>query len=100
MTITGVIVIFAATWFITLYILLPLGMKSQAEDGEVAPGTPASAPARFKIKRTVTRTTLIAIPIWIVLMAIIEFGLITLDDVDFLSGIEPASWQTAPANGN
>lgn len=44
MAITSAIVLFAVIWFMLLLIALPMRMKSQEQDGNVVPGTPASAP--------------------------------------------------------
>ena len=44
MTITGAIVLYAVCWFMTLFVVLPIGVQSQEEAGDVVPGTPASAP--------------------------------------------------------
>ena len=44
MAITSALVLFAVIWFMLLLMALPMRMKSQEEDGEVVPGTPASAP--------------------------------------------------------
>ena len=39
MNLTGGIVLYAVLWFLTLFVLLPIGQVSQAEAGEVVPGT-------------------------------------------------------------
>ena len=82
MTITGAIVLFAVTWFMVFFCVLPLGYTSQAEAGRVEPGTPASAPADHLIARKARITTLIAIVIWATLAAVILWGGIGIDDLD------------------
>ena len=89
MTITAVIVLLAVIWFMTLYISLPIGMKSQGDVGEVAPGTPASAPSDFHLKRKLMWVTIIATPIWLAVCAVIWFVPWSMGDLDFFSGIEP-----------
>ena len=42
MNLTGGIVLYAVLWFLVLFVLLPFGQQSQADAGEVTPGTPAS----------------------------------------------------------
>ena len=44
MTITGAVVLFAVIWFVSLLVALPIGIRTQGEAGNVAPGTPSSAP--------------------------------------------------------
>ncbi|MGB3315354.1 MAG: DUF1467 family protein, partial [Albidovulum sp.] len=53
MNLTGGIVLFAVIWFLVLFIALQIRPKSQAEAGEVVPGTPAGAPANVQMKRKV-----------------------------------------------
>ena len=38
-------VVFAVVWFLTLFVVLPIGLRTQDEAGRIEPGTPASAPA-------------------------------------------------------
>lgn len=52
--------VFFVIWWITLFAVLPIGMRSQADEGEVVLGTVASAPARFRALRVVILTTLIS----------------------------------------
>ncbi len=35
-------------WWITLFAVLPIGMRTQAEENVVVPGSVESAPARFR----------------------------------------------------
>lgn len=90
MTITGAIVLLAVIWFMTLYISLPIGMKSQGDVGQVEPGTPASAPSEFHLRRKLWRVTLISVPIWAVVASVIAFGGIRVSEIDFFSDISPA----------
>ncbi|MGM0584504.1 MAG: DUF1467 family protein [Pseudomonadota bacterium] len=90
MTITGAIVLLAVIWFMTLYISLPIGMKSQGDVGKVEPGTPASAPSEFHLRRKLWRVTLISVPIWVVVTSVIAFGGIRVSELDFFSDINPA----------
>ena len=41
---TGFAIYFVA-WWVLLFIVLPFGVRSQDEDGEVVPGTDPGAPA-------------------------------------------------------
>ena len=45
MSITGAVVLFAVIWFMVFFIVLPIRFRSQQDEGEIVPGTPASAPA-------------------------------------------------------
>jgi predicted secreted protein len=88
MTVSAAIVLFAVIWFMTLFIVLPIRMKSQSEDGNVVAGTPASAPADANFKRKVMWTSIIAVILWIPSVYVISTGMISLDSLDY-GGITP-----------
>ena len=60
MSITGAIVLYAVFWFLTFYIVLQVRTKTQAEAGEVVPGTPPGAPAVEDVGRSAKIATMIA----------------------------------------
>ena len=82
MNLTGGIVLYAVLWFLALFVLLPIGQKSQAEMGEVTPGTPAGAPHEPKLKKKMLWATVIAGLIWGVIAYIILGGVITRSDIE------------------
>ena len=47
MPLLTVAAIYFIIWWTVLFIVLPLGYRTQQEDGEVTIGTVESAPARF-----------------------------------------------------
>jgi len=85
-TITGAIVLFAVFWFLALYMILPLFVRSQEEAGEVEPGTSAGAPDQPMMKKKLIWTTVAAIVMWIIAYAIIEADIISVADIGRLSG--------------
>ena len=82
MTITAAIVLFAVTWFMVFFCVLPIRFQSQAEAGDVVAGTPKSAPATESIGRKAQITSLIAVVLWVVLYLTITSGVITLQNMD------------------
>lgn len=82
MSITSAIVLYAVTWFMVFFIVLPIRFVSQGDTGEVLKGTPAGAPATHVVARKAKLTTLIAIVVWAVLAGIILSGVITIEDID------------------
>jgi len=82
MTITAAIVLFAVTWFMVFFCILPVRFQSQDEAGDVVTGTPKSAPANEVIGKKAKLTSLIAIVIWVVLYFTITSGVITLNNMD------------------
>ncbi|MFT3690132.1 DUF1467 family protein [Paenirhodobacter sp.] len=87
MNLTGGIVLFAVIWFMVFFVVLPIRFQSQEEAGEVVPGTPPSAPADARIGRKAWITTLIAVPLWAVIAAVILSGVITIRDLDWFGRI-------------
>ncbi len=82
MTITAALVVFAVTWFMVFFIVLPIRFRSQADAGAIVPGTPASAPAEAMIKIKAQITTAIAVVLSGLIYWIITSGLITIDNMD------------------
>lgn len=84
MNLTGGIVLFASLWFLTLFCVMPIGQRSQADAGEVIPGTHAGAPSRINWRRKLIWTTAITSAMWAVLAWIILGGVITRADISNL----------------
>ncbi|MDG0990687.1 MAG: DUF1467 family protein [Yoonia sp.] len=85
MGITSAIVLFAVIWFMTFLVVLPLGLQTQAEAGEIVPGTHGSSPANLQMRRKVRLTSLWAAGIWVVVAGTILSGLITVRDLDWFN---------------
>ncbi len=90
MSITSALVLYVVIWAVVLFMILPQWQTSQIEDGEITPGSPASAPTDAMIKKKLIVTTVIATCVYAVIFSIIFFRLITLDDIPFLN--PPASY--------
>jgi len=88
MPITGGLILFASIWFTALIISLQVGIKTQADNGNVVPGTPASAPANINMKKRLLIVTIVTIVLWLVIAAIILSGRITLQDIDFFGRLD------------
>ncbi len=82
--VTG-IVLYAVIWFMTLFVILPLRMTSQREDGKRLIGTHASAPANPQMRRRFILTSIVAIVIWGIIATIILTGVITIADIDMFT---------------
>lgn len=81
MSITSGIVLYMVIWAVTFLIINPLWQVSQAEDGNIVPGTPESAPVDAMVARKALWTTLWATIAFGVIFYVIEWKVITLDDV-------------------
>lgn len=53
------VAIYFVAWWLVLFAMLPFGVKTQEEDGDVTLGTVASAPRGPHMRRAVIRTTIV-----------------------------------------
>ena len=86
MSIVSAIVLFAVIWFMVLFVVLPIRVETQRDIGERVDGTHAGSPSsNFSMKRKFRITTIWALPIWILLTAVILWGGIDVRDLDFFN---------------
>jgi len=68
--------IYFVVWWIVLFAVLPWGMRTQEEEGEVTPGTPASAPAKLNLAKKAMWTTIVsAVVVGVFWLVGVAFGL-------------------------
>ena len=80
MSITTVIAIYFLIWWITLFAVLPWGVRSQHESsGEMTPGTDPGAPAVHRVWRALLWTTIWASVIFVVLAGAYRLNLIPFE---------------------
>ncbi|WP_421723714.1 DUF1467 family protein [Bauldia sp.] len=60
MSIISLVAIFFVVWWVALFAVLPWGMRSQEEEGEVVLGTASSAPNNPRLVRKAIVTTVVA----------------------------------------
>ncbi len=60
MAIASALAVYFVIWWLTLFAILPIGMRTQDEDQSVVPGTVASAPTRFRAGRVMLLTTVVS----------------------------------------
>jgi predicted secreted protein len=84
MTLGFAIAIYALIWWIVLFAMLPIGVRTQEEEGKVSPGTAESAPHLPKLLPKMLATTVIASVVFAVVYVIIVHHVITLDQIPFL----------------
>jgi predicted secreted protein len=78
------IAIYFVIWWLSLFVVLPFGVRTQAEAGEQVPGTPASAPHRMPIARVLIATTVIASLVFGLFYWLRTSQVIRLDDIPIL----------------
>jgi predicted secreted protein len=60
MTVTAILATYFVTWWVVLFAVLPFGVRTQEEAGNVTLGTASSAPARPQLIRTAIATSIVA----------------------------------------
>jgi predicted secreted protein len=81
MTTTTAVAIFFLIWWVVLFAVLPWGVRSQHEGGEVVPGTDPGAPTVPKLGRKLVWTTLVAGVIFAASYVAYTDRLISLDNL-------------------
>lgn len=54
-------------WWISLFAVLPFGVRSQHEAGDIVPGSEAGAPAKPMLLKKVIANTVLAAVVWLIL---------------------------------
>ncbi len=79
MPVTTAIAVYFLIWWVVLFAVLPWGVHSQDEHGEVAPGTDPGAPALPRLGRKLLWTTLVSAVIFAACYVVYVNRLITLE---------------------
>ena len=71
------VAIYFVTWWIVLFAVLPFGVRSQEEAGDVVPGTDRGAPLAPLILRKALWTTVISTVVFVGLLGFIKWTQMT-----------------------
>jgi predicted secreted protein len=66
MSLVSIIAIYFVVWWIVLFAVLPFGVRTQEEEGDIVLGSAHSAPARPRLLKKALATTIVS--------AVIVFG--------------------------
>lgn len=81
MSLTLAIAVYVIIWWVVLFAVLPFGVLTQQEAGEIVPGTPESAPVKPEILFKIGLTTVISAFVFVVIYLAIEHNFLDLDRV-------------------
>jgi predicted secreted protein len=81
MSITFAVAIYLVIWWTVLFAVLPIGLRTQGEDGVVVPGTPESAPTAPRLVRVALLTTAISALVFGGLWAAVTYGVLDLEQL-------------------
>ncbi|MEJ8308670.1 DUF1467 family protein [Agrobacterium larrymoorei] len=77
----SVVAVFFIVWWTVLFVVLPIGLRTQMDDDDVALGTVASAPARFQGAKILIATTLISVLLCALWHGVTWYFGVSLDDL-------------------
>ncbi len=81
--------IYLVIWWIVLFAMLPIGVRTSEEEGEkVVPGAAESAPHAPNLLPKMVATTVVSSIVFAVLYVIIVHHVIALDDIPFFPRYE------------
>jgi predicted secreted protein len=87
MPVTTAIAIFFLIWWVVLFAVLPWGVHSQQEGGEIVPGTDPGAPVVPRLLRKLAWTTGVSAVIFALCYVVYVNRLVTLDGLVRLVGL-------------
>ena len=84
---TSMLAIYILFWTISLFLVLPFGVRTAEEAGvEVQPGHAESAPHSFSFPRAALRATIVSAVLFSLFMANYIYGWIGAEDLNWLRG--------------
>ena len=83
---TGLAIYFVI-WWITLFLTLPFGVRSQHEDGDSVAGTDPGAPVLARMGRNLIWTTVISAAIYALAMLAYKAGYLNVERLSRLMGM-------------
>jgi predicted secreted protein len=86
-TISTAFAIYFVIWWITLFLTLPFGIRSQHEDGGGAAGTDPGAPVASRMGRRLVWTTALSAAIFALAMLAYNAGYLSIERLSKLMGM-------------
>lgn len=78
---------FLILWWLSLFIVLPIGVRGQAEAGEVEPGTEPGAPVWPRMARKALWATGLAVIFFLIVYFVIGSGWLTWERLGDWTGL-------------
>jgi predicted secreted protein len=86
-TVSTIVAIYFVLWWVTLFVTLPFGVRSQHEEGGGAPGTDPGAPIATLMGRKLIWTTVISAVIFAIGMLAYNAGYLSIERLSKLMGM-------------
>ncbi|MCG8560798.1 MAG: DUF1467 family protein [Hyphomicrobiales bacterium] len=84
MSIALAVAIYVICWWVILFAILPIGVRTQQEAGSVEPGTAESAPVSARLRAKLVATSVIAAIVFVLIYVLLVYKPIGLNDIPFL----------------
>lgn len=84
--ISTALAIYFVLWWVTLFLTLPFGVRSQHEEGEGAPGTDPGAPILARMGHKLIWTTIVSAIIFAIAMWAYHAGYLSIERLSKLMG--------------
>ena len=84
-----ILAIYFIVWWLVFFTVLPWGVRSQDELGDVVRGTDPGAPKAHGLKIKLVWTTVVATIVFALSAVAYAYRLVTLDDLATLFGLLP-----------
>jgi predicted secreted protein len=85
--ISTALAIYFVIWWVTLFVTLPFGVRSQHEDGGGPPGTDPGAPILTRMGGKLIWTTLISAVVYAIGMVAYHAGYLSIERLSRLMGM-------------
>jgi predicted secreted protein len=73
--------IYFVIWWVVLFAVLPWGVRSQHEAGQMTPGTDPGAPVLPNLRRKLVWTTIVATMVFAAWFVVYVYRLLTIDQL-------------------
>jgi predicted secreted protein len=87
MSLSTAIAIYFIIWWVALFVVLPWGVRSQAESGDVLQGSDPGAPVAPRLLLKLLWTTIVASVAFAVAAVAYQYRLVTLEGLAVLLGV-------------
>lgn len=81
MAFASALAVYFIIWWVTLFMVLPFGVRSQAEEGDVTPGSDPGAPTIARLGRVALINTAVALVVFAGFWALYVLNVFDLDIV-------------------
>ena len=69
-------------WWTLLFAILPIGLRTQGEAGEIVPGTPAGAPVKPRFLWIIGVNTLVSLVVFLIVRAAVVYQWLPIGTTD------------------